>query len=134
MRQEHSKTSTGRIPARSKWLLFGLVASVVAGLSLFLVTVVFATPGDLDTTFAGTGKALFGFGFTDDQANAVALQTDGKIVVAGSTGDRFAVLRYNSDGSLDTAFDGDGKVTTLINGAGPANATAVRIQSDGKIV
>ncbi len=66
----------------------------------------------------------------------MAIQSDGKIVVAepynnGSDLD-FAVARYNSDGSLDTSFDGDGKVTTDID-SGDA-ALAMVIQSDGKIL
>ncbi len=53
-----------------------------------------------------------------DYAAAVVVQPDGKIVVAGTayrsanfTPTDFALARYNTDGSLDTGFDGDGKVT-----------------------
>ena len=77
------------------------------------------------------------FGGSRRRANAVAVQTDGKIVAAGTalrgTDYDFALARYNSDGSLDTSFDGDGKVTTAI-GAGHDGATAVAVQADGKIV
>ena len=62
----------------------------------------------------------------------MAIQSDGKIVVAGISGNGstsgFALVRYNSDGSLDTTFNGTGKVHS---GGG---ATSVVIQSDGKIV
>ncbi len=73
--------------------------------------------GSLDTSFSGDGKQITGFGAeTNDQANGVALQGDGKIVVAGSTssfgGSDFALARYNPNGSLDTTFSGDGKQTT----------------------
>jgi uncharacterized delta-60 repeat protein len=48
--------------------------------------------------------------------NSVIQQADGKLVVAGyswnGSNDDFALVRYNADGSLDTGFDGDGKVTT----------------------
>ena len=51
-------------------------------------------------------------------ANGVAAQRDGKIVVAGSVEvgrvDQFALVRYNSDGSLDTTLNGSGKVTTAV--------------------
>lgn len=78
--------------------------------------------GALDTTFGnGTGKTTVGFdlgGSNNDVAAAVALQADGKIVVAGyaqtaaSTGiapNDFAVLRLNTDGSRDTSFNLTGK-------------------------
>jgi uncharacterized delta-60 repeat protein len=74
-----------------------------------------------------------GFGGANDSGNAVVLQTDGKIVMAGGAGDHFAVVRYNNDGSLDTGFGGTGKVITHF-GARKSTATAVRIQNDGKIV
>ena len=62
------------------------------------------TNGSLDTTFNGTGKVTTNFGTGDDYAESVMLQTDGKIVVAGSakiagTFD-FALARYNANGSL----------------------------------
>ncbi len=78
--------------------------------------------GSLDTSFSGDGKQITGFGAeTNDQANGVALQGDGKIVVAGSTssfgGSDFALARYNPNGSLDTSFSGDGKQTTDFGGS-----------------
>jgi uncharacterized delta-60 repeat protein len=66
--------------------------------------------GSLDPTFGTGGKVTTDLGGTDDRGNAVVLQADGKIVVAGGfhgPGD-FALVRYNPDGSLDTSFDGDG--------------------------
>ena len=70
-------------------------------------------------------------------ASSVAIQSDGKIVAAGYSDNGsnwdFALVRYNTDGSLDTSFDGDGKVTTAI-GSGDDYAYSVAIQSDGKIV
>ena len=72
-----------------------------------------------------------------DRARSVAIQSDGKIVAAGysdnGSNDDFALVRYNTDGSLDTSFDSDGKVTTAI-GSGTDQAFSVAIQSDGKIV
>lgn len=100
------------------------------------------TDGSLDTTFGTNGKVftLFGTpGATSDYANSVAIQNDEKIVVAGasylySTGtNRFAVLRYNSDGSLDNSFDNDGMHTTSF-GAFNAVGTSLAIQNDGKLV
>jgi len=72
-----------------------------------------------------------------DEARAVAIQADGKIVAAGYAGvgasSRFAVVRYLSDGTLDTSFGSGGKVTTKI-GAFRMAASAMAIQSDGQIL
>jgi uncharacterized delta-60 repeat protein len=71
--------------------------------------------GDLDPTFGTGGKVLTGFGSQNGDAAAVALQADGKIVVAGSasttTNSDFAVARYNTDGRLDTTFGSGGLMT-----------------------
>ena len=93
--------------------------------------------GSLDTTFDGDGKVSTDFGGLE-YATSAALQSDGKIVVAGyngissSGGGDFAVVRYNTNGSLDTTFDGDGRVTTDLGGWDKAES--VKIESDGKIV
>ena len=73
--------------------------------------------GSLDAFFDGDGKLTTDFGGYFDAANSVAVQADSKVVVAGDAGDdpggnSIAVARYNTDGSLDPLFDGDGKVTT----------------------
>jgi uncharacterized delta-60 repeat protein len=92
--------------------------------------------GTLDTSFDGDGVLTTDFAFGDDYARAVRLQADGKIVVAGhaySGSNNFALARYNANGSLDTSFDGDGKLTTDFGG-GTDMAFAVALQADGKIV
>lgn len=95
----------------------------------------YKTNGTLDTTFSGDGKLTYDFGGTT-RAWAVAIQTDGKIVVAGDTFASyadFALARYNSDGTLDTTFSGDGKQTTDFFGKSDI-ALAITIQANGKIV
>jgi uncharacterized delta-60 repeat protein len=87
--------------------------------------------GSLDTAFDGDGKVTTDFGGTSDSAYDMVIQGDGKIVAAGYPD--FAIARYNSDGSLDTAFDGDGKLTTNF-GSGSGWAEGVTVQADGKIV
>lgn len=74
--------------------------------------------GSLDTSFDTDGRVSVNIaGFSNDRAFAVTIQVDNKIVAAGSTntgsaaGD-FALVRLNEDGTLDTSFDTDGKVTT----------------------
>ncbi|MDO9106875.1 MAG: hypothetical protein Q7U57_18185 [Methylovulum sp.] len=90
--------------------------------------------GSLDTSFAGDGTTTTDFGASSDFAYAVTVQTDGKILVSGSsTTAGFALARYNVDGSLDTSFDGDGKVTNTL-GVFSARGYAVTLQADGKIV
>ena len=96
-----------------------------------VVATVLAAAGDLDTTFDGDGIVTTDFG-SDDGAVDVAIQADGKIVAAGSSGGKFALARYNSDGSLDTTFGTGGLVTTAF--ASDSGGGAVAIQSDGKIV
>jgi uncharacterized delta-60 repeat protein len=94
------------------------------------------TNGTLDTSFSGDGKVTTNFTPGYDYVEDVALQADGKIVVAGSAagdGLRFALARYNADGTLDTSFSGDGKLTTELN-SGNDIATAVAVQGDGRIV
>ncbi|MFN0140830.1 MAG: delta-60 repeat domain-containing protein [Pyrinomonadaceae bacterium] len=95
------------------------------------------TDGSLDTTFDGDGTVTTPVLNTSDQAYAVAIQSDSKIIAVGAaynglSSDDFALVRYNTDGSLDTSFDGDGKVTTHF--FGDDHARGVAVQTDGKIV
>ncbi len=93
--------------------------------------------GSLDDSFDGDGKVTTDIGSDTDAASALCIQEDGRIVVAGSSyngaDDDFALARYNTDGSLDNSFHGDGKVTTDI-GSDNDVAYALCIQEDGKIV
>ncbi len=94
------------------------------------------TPGSLDLTFDKDGLVTTNIGDYDDQAYSVTIQTDGKIIVAGGFSnpgyDDFFVLRYNSDGTLDTSFGSGGVVQTDFGGDDVARI--VKTQSDGKIV
>lgn len=100
-----------------------------------------STGGLLDPTFGGgTGYALSSFTNHLDAANAVTVQSDGKIVVAGNTtasssntGQDFLVARYNADGSPDTSFGTAGHTATDFYKL-TDSAQAVAIQSDGKIL
>lgn len=91
--------------------------------------------GSLDTSFDTDGIVTTDIGSsTNDLAVGVAIQTDGRIVAAGHSGDDFVVVRYNSDGSLDTNFDTDGIVSESFSGSSAENSADVIIQTDGKIV
>lgn len=92
-----------------------------------------AADGDLDTSFGGNGFVTTDIFGNADQAYGVAVQADGKIVVAGQSQVDFALTRYNPDGSLDSTFGNNGKVTTDFFGGFDA-AHGLAIQLDGKIV
>src|SRR5690606_32768673 len=103
-------------------------------------TIVYAQPGSLDNTFDTDGKVITPVGSADDYGRSVAIQSDGKIVVAGyrvfsntSINDNdFAVVRYNNNGSLDNTFNTNGKVITPVGVS--SEGYSVAIQSNGKIV
>jgi uncharacterized delta-60 repeat protein len=96
------------------------------------------TNGLIDSSFGIGGKLTTDFGLTNDEAYSIVIQPDEKIVVSGYSpndfsGLDFAVVRYNGDGSLDTGFSGDGKLTTKI-GSGDDRAYSLVLQPDGKPV
>src|SRR5438874_768526 len=93
--------------------------------------------GSLDTSFGIGGKVTTAFGSCIDRVDAMTIDGNGRIVVVGRTdngsNDDFAVARYNTDGSLDTSFDGDGKVTTAF-GSSQDIASAVAIEGTKIVV
>jgi uncharacterized delta-60 repeat protein len=97
------------------------------------------TDGSLDTSFDGDGKVVTSFSGSYDYGTSVAIQSDGKILLVGYSGsggyNSLAVARYNTDGSLDTSFDGDGKVVTEVRATfGNSTKASVALQPDGKIL
>ena len=113
---------------------------LVAGYNNDFILARYNPDGSLDTTFDGDGAVSTDFSGGGDSARVILLQGDGKIILAGisvssiigSTYD-FALARYNPDGSLDTSFDGDGKVVNDLSGASD-HLRAAALQADGKIV
>jgi uncharacterized delta-60 repeat protein len=105
--------------------------------NLDVATVRYNSDGSLDASFDGDGKIITPIGAGNDFGTSVKIQSDNKIVVGGfgsnGSNNDFAVIRYNADGSLDTSFDGDGKVLTPV-GSADDQANAVAIQADGKIL
>ena len=81
------------------------------GGSYRMVVARYLANGQLDRTFGNGGEVVTAVG-SSSSAAGVTLQPDGKIVVAGTSGNDFALLRYLSDGSLDPAFGTGGEVTT----------------------
>jgi uncharacterized delta-60 repeat protein len=134
MRERSRWTPLRRSRARA---LPSLTAAVVVALIVFAPSAI-AAGGDLDPSFGGDGRVTHGGTFS---GTSVALQSDGKIVVAGGVLDeagetRSAVARYEADGRLDPSFGIDGVVVTPFRtAAGCWDVTnAVVIQGDGKIV
>ncbi|MDK9495164.1 calcium-binding protein [Streptomyces katrae] len=138
-----SASSPGRrrVPPRR-----GVAAAVAAGLALVLAlpSPALGAPGDPDPAFDGDGRVATDFGGGGyDESRGMVIQPDGKIVTVGLTVPAaggysdFALARYNTDGSLDPTFNGDGdndgRITTDLRG-GDDTADAVAVQPDGKLV
>jgi uncharacterized delta-60 repeat protein len=90
--------------------------------------------GSLDPFFGTGGRVLEDFQNSADIATAVAIQTDGKIVVAGRNYEGMDLVRYNPDGSLDIGFGVGGKVVTMFSNNNGGGADGLTIQPDGKII
>ncbi len=130
----HTAHHTGRKQMVSK--LFSRLLTITALLGAATATSFAA--GNLDRTFGTNGKAVTPIGNASDKGSAVAVQPDGKIVVAGSSfnsGSEFdtAVARYNADGTPDQTFGTGGKKIVNLSSSGEA-INALALQADGKIV
>ncbi len=112
--------------------LVAALAVVTGGAAL-----AFAAAADLDPTFGTGGKVVTPISIGLEHLSSSAIAPDGKIIVAGDSefgsGNRFALTRYNSDGTPDPTFDSDG---TLLKSVGTTNDTvaAIALQPDGKII
>lgn len=101
-----------------------------------------ALVGGLDNSFGNNGLVITDINGAYDSANTVAIQTDGKILVTGDTAlsgpsspgphSGFATVRYNINGTLDSSFGTNGKVTVTL-GSGSA-ARSIAVQPNGKII
>lgn len=109
--------------------------------TLLLATSASATinqPGTLDPFWGtgsalGPGKVIATLPTANNSANAMVLQPDGKVILAGGCNNSFCAARHLSDGTLDASFGALGSVVTPVGGASDA-ANAVVLQSDGKII
>ncbi len=98
--------------------------------------------GSLDTTFNGTGTLVLDLrGGNNDISYSVKIQPDGKIALGGISergvfGPRdYAIVRFNPSGALNTTFDGDGKVFTIISNSGASGFFGkIALKTDGKIL
>jgi uncharacterized delta-60 repeat protein len=131
---ESDEAESIAVQADGKIVLAGFVLS---GVTLDYMVARLHTDGTRDTTFGNGGHVITPFGAGQDFGRAVAIQSDGAIVVAGSassgTVTDFGLARYLASGTLDTSFDGDGLLNVDFFG-GADGAEAVTIQPDGRIV
>ncbi|MBA1290617.1 hypothetical protein [Pseudomonas japonica] len=98
----------------------------------------FNADGTLDATFGKEGIATFDIAEGHDFAHAVAVQADGKLLIAGNSETSasdvdFSVIRLNQDGSLDTSFGDNGKAIFDFQ-AGPDTAQTINVRDDGRIL
>jgi uncharacterized delta-60 repeat protein len=119
--------SDGKIVAAGK-------AAVIGGDAFSLAR--YNTDGTPDNSFGQGGRVLTDMGGQTNIAKGVVIQGDGKIVAAGSSGQggftRFALARYNPNGTLDNGFGSGGR--TYASPEGGDGAEGVALQADGKIV
>ena len=123
--------------AKSPKSVLLLCILIILSLSLF-PNLAQADAGDLDPTFGDGGKVLDSLSSVSDSIDDIALQSDGKVIAAGRGISsfpflNFVVVRYNSDGSLDTSFGAGGRVVTDFFGRND-EAFSILIQPDGRII
>lgn len=114
-----------------------VAGSTSNGSSTDFLAMRFTNTGALDTTFSGDGVATNSLHAGTDMARALLRQADGKLLLVGQSSNGsnndFAALRYNTDGTLDTTFTGDGTQLYIVN-TGNDDAWGVTQQADGKLV
>ena len=120
-----------------KIVVVGSTNTLSAGTKRNVLIIRYNQNGTLDTTFGINGSKAFAIGTVDDFAGSVAIQSDGKIIIGGSTSVStgsadFFVLRLDQSGNLDTTFGSAGKITT--NVSGDDGLFILKLQADGKIV
>ncbi|MEZ5596736.1 MAG: LamG-like jellyroll fold domain-containing protein, partial [Pseudomonadales bacterium] len=122
------------IQADGKIVVGGTAYAGGGGLDIVLMR--YNANGTLDTTFAGNGKKSQSIANGHDYSFDLAIQNDGRIVVAGKTPDggneKIAILRFNTDGSLDSSWSGPGTPSYAVGTS--SQARSVLIQDDGKVL
>ena len=120
-------------PSNGKIVVAGYCQAVPAIEERFCLAQ-YDTDGSLDPTFGTGGQVMTAMLGGLQQIVAVAYQSDGKIVAAGNCNQDLCLARYNTDGTLDTTFDGDGKVFTDINSGNNDQAAALAMLAGDKIL
>lgn len=111
-----------------------------SGLAGF-VTARYNSDGFLDTSFGNGGKSIVRFGGETSIANAVTLQSDGRILIGGSgrmpgdSGSGYAIARLNPNGASDISFGNNGRIVTKFGLSSDSDsAYSIQVQADGKIL
>jgi uncharacterized delta-60 repeat protein len=128
------------IDSQERMLVTGSSTSM-GGTTTDMVVWRFNANGTLDTTFNGSGIVVrdnTAGGNGDDSGRAIAIDSDGGILVTGSSTTAggttdMVVWRFNADGTLDTAFNGSG-IVSVASGTGDASGNAIAIDSQGKVL
>lgn len=114
-----------------------------SNIGTYTLSVSISTPNSAPSFATGNGTVITSIGSYADFGYSGTIQTDGKIIVVGSSGKSsidskydFAIARYNSDGILDASFGKNGIVTTPVGSTNDyeQDAQSVKVQSDGKII
>lgn len=108
-----------------------VAGSTTSGASSAICLARYDAAGNLDASFGNGGIVIKPIG-VQAAANAIVLQPDGKLIIAGSADANLVLARYTTDGALDATFGVAGVVVTSIGSGAVANA--VVLQSDGKVV
>ncbi|SOD93050.1 T9SS type A sorting domain-containing protein [Spirosoma fluviale] len=120
-------------PAQSVAIL-GNKILVPGGVANDFAVVRYNSDGTLDTTFGTSGVLTTDMGDQfNESARLITIQGD-KFVLTGNTNNGLGVVRYNSDGSLDTSFGNNGKVTTRFDGVDFVSPESVALQGDKLLV
>lgn len=111
---------------------------LIFAIILFITNGLFAQYGSLDKTFGVDGIILPTFGLLESENHFLVVQSDGKIVTgetvsAHGANAQFYLLRYNSDGALDTTYGNNGVVISNFSES-TARVYAIEMQADGKII
>ena len=129
--------TTVTVQTDGKILVGGYVQTGASGIDFAIAR--FNSNGSLDNSFNNDGEQTTSFGSGNDFPYSIALQSDGKIILAGYTSSvttnyNFALVRYKVNGSLDSSFNGNGKRTADVGGLYTTLGNSVAIQKNGKIV
>lgn len=129
--EQHGWADSNALQADGRILVAGFAG--VGTVSRDFAVVRYNTDGTLDSAFGSGGIVITDFSGGDDYARDVAVQTDGKIILGGSSDGEFGLARYRADGTLDSTFGTGGFVTTAVT----SDQDVIRgivIRNDGRIV
>jgi uncharacterized delta-60 repeat protein len=136
-----NSTSDVQVDAAGNILVTGSSGNANAGGGWDVAIVRYTSTGALDATFSGDGKLITAIPGVDlSGGNNLTVLPSGQLLVTGyvttlgKTDQDFLTLRYNSDGTLDTGFSGDGIEITNFGFSNENTSGRAAVQSDGKVV